>query len=123
MRRAFRRFFSTDASREEPCMFDNGVVRKVVLLVVLAAAWEAYARWLSNPLLFPTFTDTVAALFSSVASGQLLRAVGFTITLLLKGYIAGLILAGLFTAFATATRIGEDFLEILTSMFNPLPSI
>ena len=55
-------------------MFDNGVVRKVVLLVVLAAAWEAYARWLSNPLLFPTFTDTVAALFSSVASGQLLRA-------------------------------------------------
>jgi NitT/TauT family transport system permease protein len=27
------------------------------------------------------------------------------------------------TAFASATRIGADFLEILTSMFNPLPSI
>jgi NitT/TauT family transport system permease protein len=104
-------------------MFENGVVRKVFLLVILAAVWEAYARWLANPLLFPTFSDTAAALFSSLRSGQLLRAVGFTIALLLKGYIAGLILAGLFTAFATATRIGADFLEILTSMFNPLPSI
>src|SRR5690242_11665225 len=104
MRHRFRRFFSTDASREEPCMFDNGIVRKIVLLVVLAGAWEAYARWLSNPLLFPTFMDTVSALFSSIGSGQMPRAVAFTITLLLKGYLAGLVLAGLFTAFATASR-------------------
>src|SRR5262252_1140093 len=97
--------------------------RKLLLLVFLAAAWEIYARWLANPLVFPTFSATVAALFSSVASGQLPRAVSFTLTLLLKGYVAGLVLAGLLTAFASATRIGADFLEILTSMFNPLPSI
>src|ERR671931_560781 len=104
-------------------MFDNSAVRKILLLVILAAAWEGYARWLANSLLFPTFSDTVSALISSIASGQLIRAVSFTITLLLKGYLAGLILAGLLTAFASATRIGADFLEILTSMFNPLPSI
>lgn len=104
-------------------MFDNSVFRKIVLLAVLAAVWEGYARWLANPLLFPTFSDTVAALFASVADGRLLRAVFFTITLLLKGYLLGLILAGILTALASATRIGADFLEILTSMFNPLPSI
>ena len=104
-------------------MFENSFVRKVVLLAVLAAAWEVYARWLANPLLFPTFSDTVAALVSSITSGRLPRAVTFTITLLLKGYVAGLLLAGILTAFASATRIGADFLEILTSMFNPLPSI
>ena len=104
-------------------MFDRGVVRKIALLVILAAAWEGYARWLANPLLFPTFWDTVRALISSVVSGQLLSAVSFTFTLLLKGYLAGLVLAGLLTAFASATQIGADFLEILTSMFNPLPSI
>ena len=32
-------------------------VRKLVLLVVLALIWEVYARWLNNPLLFPTFVD------------------------------------------------------------------
>jgi NitT/TauT family transport system permease protein len=104
-------------------MFNSGAVRKILLLAVLAGAWELYARWLANPLLFPTFSDTAAAFVSSIASGKLLRAVSFTLQLLLKGYIAGLILAGLLTAFASATRVGADFLEILTSMFNPLPSI
>src|SRR5215470_3551984 len=97
--------------------------RKILLLVFLAAVWEIYARWLANPLVFPTFSATVTALASSIGSGQLPRAVSFTLALLLKGYIAGLLFAALLTAFASATRIGADFLEILTSMFNPLPSI
>jgi NitT/TauT family transport system permease protein len=104
-------------------MFDSGVLRKILLLGILAVVWEAYARWLANPLLLPTFFDTVRALMSSIASGQLPRAVSFTMLLLMKGYLAGLLLAGLLTAFASATRIGSDLLEILTSMFNPLPSI
>jgi lipid-A-disaccharide synthase len=37
------------------------------VLVSLAAAWEAYARWLANPLLFPTFSDTVSALVRTIA--------------------------------------------------------
>src|SRR5262245_41850715 len=114
---------STENLNKAMCMFSGDVVRKTAVLVVLALAWEGYARWLGNPLLFPTFSDTVAALISSIASGQLLRAVAFTVTLLLKGYVAGVVLAGLLTAFASTTRIGADFLEILTSMFNPLPSI
>lgn len=104
-------------------MWNSGVARKVLLLAILAAVWEAYARWLANPLLFPTFSDTLIALVSSITSGRLPRAVGFTLTLLLKGYVAGLALAGLLTAFASANRLGADLLEILTSMFNPLPSI
>ena len=29
-----------------------------------AALWQAYAVWLDNPLIFPTFADTVAALWA-----------------------------------------------------------
>jgi NitT/TauT family transport system permease protein len=97
--------------------------RKALVLVFLAAVWELYARWLNNPLLFPTFSETVRALFASIAAGELPRAAWFTIKTLLKGYAAGLVLAGILTAFASATRIGADFLETLTAMFNPLPSI
>jgi NitT/TauT family transport system permease protein len=93
------------------------------VLVLLALAWEAYARSLDNPLLFPTFSGTVMALVSSIASGELPRAAAYTIQLLLKGYLLGLLLAGLLTALASASRLGADLLEILTSMFNPLPSI
>ena len=99
------------------------VLRKGLLLVVLAAIWEVYARSLNNPLLFPTFSATLSALWSAVVSGELPRAAVHTLTLLMKGYLSGLALAVLLTAFASASRIGADLLELLTSMFNPLPSI
>jgi NitT/TauT family transport system permease protein len=94
-----------------------------VLLAVLALMWELYARWLNNPLLFPSFSDTIKALFISIASGEIPRAAAYSIGMLLKGYAIGLLLAGLLTAFASAGRIGSDLLETLTAMFNPLPSL
>ena len=104
-------------------LYNNAAARRVVLLALLAAIWELYARWLNNPLLFPTFSDTIKALFTSIASGEIPGAAAYSVGILLKGYAAGLILAGLLTAFASASRIGGDLLETLTAMFNPLPSI
>src|SRR6185436_3766811 len=103
-------------------LYGNGAVRKSVLLVLLAAAWEIYARALNNPLLFPTFTSTVGALVAGIGTGAIPRAGAYTLSLLLKGYAAGLACAALLTAFASVSRIGADLLETLTAMFNPLPS-
>ena len=104
-------------------LYANGALRKTLLLVVLAATWEIYARVLANPLLFPTFSSTVAALLRGIAVGEIPAAGLYTLSLLLKGYVAGLVFAALLTAFASVTRIGADLLETLTAMFNPLPSI
>ena len=104
-------------------IYDNSAARKTFLLVTLVVAWELYARWLDSPLLFPTFGSTVKAFFEAIADGVLPRRAWFSIKVLLQGYAIGLVLAALLTAFATATRIGTDLLETLTSMFNPLPSI
>ena len=104
-------------------LLDNGAVRKGVLLVLLAIVWEVYGRVMDNPLLFPTFSDTAHAFFSGLASGKLLQAAWSSISLLLQGYAVGMAIAAAFTAFASATRLGADLLETLTSMFNPLPSI
>jgi NitT/TauT family transport system permease protein len=104
-------------------LYANGAARKTVVLIVLAAAWEIYARTLNNPLLFPTFTATVQALAAGLATGEIPRAGIYTLSLLLKGYAAGLAIAALLTAFASVSRIGADLLETLTAMFNPLPSI
>ena len=104
-------------------LYENGAVRKTVLLVALALLWEGYARALNNPLLFPTLSATVAALFASIQTGELPRAIAYTLKLLLEGYVLGLVFAGILTAIASASKIGADLLETLTSMFNPLPSI
>jgi NitT/TauT family transport system permease protein len=103
--------------------YGNSALRKVTLLVVLAAAWEIYARKLDSPLLFPTFGATVEAFVHAIASGVIPQRTWASIRVLLEGYGIGLVLAALLTAFATASRVGTDLLETLTSMFNPLPSI
>jgi len=100
-----------------------GAARKLVLLVVLAAIWEIYARYLNNPLLFPTFSATVAAFVDGVVHGTLLAKAGTSLRVLLMGYAAGILGAAILTVVAISSRIGTDLLELLTSMFNPLPAI
>ena len=48
-----------------------GALRKLALLVLLAVIWELYARSLDNPLLFPTFSATVAAFVKGLFGGDL----------------------------------------------------
>jgi NitT/TauT family transport system permease protein len=100
-----------------------GAVRKVALLVVIAVIWEVYARQLDNPLLFPTFGATVEAFFKGLFGGDLFTKAMTSLRVLLMGYAAGIACAALLTVVAITSRIGTDLLELLTSMFNPLPAI
>src|SRR5688572_15901504 len=52
-------------------IYNIGAVRKLAILLALAAIWEIYARLLHNPLLFPTFSVTVQAFADAVISGEL----------------------------------------------------
>ncbi len=100
-----------------------GGVRKLFILVVLAIIWQIYATNLNNSLIFPTFTDTIRAVFEGIASGGLLLKAWTSIRVLLMGYAVGIGLAAVLTVLAITTRIGTDILETLTAMFNPLPAI
>jgi NitT/TauT family transport system permease protein len=104
-------------------IYGNALVRKVTILVVLAAVWQAYAMHLDNSLVLPTFLDTVQAFVQRVESGELVRKSWVSLKVLLQGYALGLGLAFLVTVLAMATRIGNDLLETLTAMLNPLPAI
>ena len=98
-------------------------LRKLLILVVLALIWEFYGRLLNNDLLFPTFSATARAFFDAILSGVLPARAWSSIKVLLMGYACGVVLAALLTALAIMSRIGTDFLETMTSMFNPLPAI
>jgi NitT/TauT family transport system permease protein len=100
-----------------------GAVRKAIILVALAALWQAYGLWLGNPLLFPTFTDTLSAFFENIGNGIIPARTLVSLQTLLIGYGVGIALAAVLTTIAIGSRIGADMLEALTSMFNPLPAI
>jgi NitT/TauT family transport system permease protein len=117
-----------DTPVERPLPFTQRVwqqtwLRKTVILLVLALLWEAVARWQDNDLLLPTFLQTARAFVDGIAGGELLLRARASLTVLLQGYLLGILAAFLLTTLAVSTQIGRDLLATLTSMFNPLPAI
>ena len=98
-------------------------VRRLLVLIVLAVAWEGYARFAGNPLLFPSLTDTIEAFWEATVRGPLIERTLTSLQVLAGGYALGLAIAAVFTTVAVSTRVGTDFLSTLTAMFNPLPAI
>ncbi|MEP9348186.1 ABC transporter permease [Xanthobacter sp. KR7-225] len=99
------------------------LVRRAVVLAGLAAAWQVAALWQNNPLLFPTFTDTIAALAEGLRHEDLFPASVASITVLLKGYVLAVALALAFVSVSIAVPFVKEVLLTLTAMFNPLPAI
>ncbi|MGI4943285.1 MAG: ABC transporter permease [Janthinobacterium lividum] len=104
-------------------LWNSGVLRKTLFLIVLGAIWECYARYLDNPLLFPTLSETLQSGWENIQNGVLPARAWTSLRILLIGYAAGIVLAAALTIVAISTRIGTDILETLTAMFNPLPAI
>jgi NitT/TauT family transport system permease protein len=91
--------------------------------VVLAVIWEAYSRYLDNPLLLPSFLATIQAFWDGLINGGLISRIGTSLRMLAVGYSVGIVGATVLTIVAIGSRVGTDFLEMLTAMFNPLPAI
>ena len=99
------------------------LVRRLVVVAVLAALWEGFARYTANPLLFPSLSETLAAFWDATARGPLIDRTLTSLGVLGMGYGVGLVAAAVFTTVAVSTRAGTDLLSTLTAMFNPLPAI
>ncbi|WP_284337460.1 ABC transporter permease [Comamonas sp. NoAH] len=98
-------------------------VRRLLILGLLALAWQALAVWQDNELLLPSFTSTLQALLDGWGSGELLGKVAISLGVLVQGYLLGIVGALVLTTLAVSTQLGRDLLTTLTSMFNPLPAI
>ena len=117
---------SVPLERELPLrqrLWQQGWIRKGVILILLAVIWELVARYQDNDLLLPSFLQTASALYDGLISGELLGKVGISLVVLVKGYLIGIVLAFALTTLAVSTQFGRDLLSTLTSMFNPLPAI
>ncbi|MBB1630119.1 ABC transporter permease [Cupriavidus sp. UME77] len=104
-------------------LWQQGWLRKALILVVLACLWEIIARVQDNDLLLPSFLATAGAFAEGIGNGELLTKAGISMSVLLQGYAGGIVLAFVLTTLAVSTELGRDVLDTLTSMFNPLPAI
>lgn len=104
-------------------LWQQGWLRKSVILLGLALIWELAARYQGNDLLLPSFLQTARAFIEGVGNGELVEKTAISLSVLVKGYLIGIGIAFLLTTLAVSTQLGRDLLSTLTSMFNPLPAI
>ncbi|MDR2638395.1 MAG: ABC transporter permease [Helicobacteraceae bacterium] len=104
-------------------LFSRGWLRKTLIVAALGAIWQIYALILDNELLFPTLSVVAAGFWRVLVSGELLAKVGLSLAMLLSAYAIGIFVALTLTVAAITTRIGTDFLEVVTAMLNPLAPI
>jgi NitT/TauT family transport system permease protein len=99
-------------------------VRYALLVVAILAIWQAYVS-ISHvqKLLVASPIDVARALSIDFRSGQLIKATWNTLETLLEGMAIGVVCGFALASVAVFSRIGQDLLAVLTSIFNPLPSI
>src|SRR3954468_21192822 len=61
-------------------------VRRLIVVAVLCLAWQAYASYLNNNLLFPTLGETLEALYDALVRGPLIERTLVSMQTLLMGY-------------------------------------
>ena len=104
-------------------LYAISALRRALVVAILAVAWQLYASWLDNPLLFPTLADTIQAFATDTLNGVIPQKVLISLRILLTGYVLGILCAGILTGLAATSRMGNSLLETLTAMLNPLPAI
>jgi NitT/TauT family transport system permease protein len=99
------------------------LLRRLLVLVILAAAWQVAATVKDNPILFPSFTATLSAFIDAVRSDNLIGSAAASLLVLFKGYVLAVSLALLLVSVAATVPFMRDVLQTLTAIFNPLPAI
>jgi ABC-type nitrate/sulfonate/bicarbonate transport system permease component len=89
---------------------------RLVTLVIVSAAWQAYAT-VAGSLLIPSLTDTVKAVFDLLTGGDVYRAFLISNQALAIGFVLSIVIGlplGLVAArFALAERIMDPYISIL----------
>jgi sulfonate transport system permease protein len=99
-------------------------VRKFSILLGLVVLWELYTRVGGvSELILPPFSSTGEALVEALWEENLLSMIGNSMSVLLAGYVIGIVIATVLTTLAVTSRFGSDLLGTLTAMLNPLPAI
>jgi len=82
-------------------------VRKFTVLVSVIVLWQLYTRAAKvPPLIFPTFWDTVVALWKGFVDYGLAGQIWASMGILLAGYAIGLLIAAVLSFIAVSSRSG-----------------
>jgi NitT/TauT family transport system permease protein len=101
----------------------TATARRIATLLVLAAGWQVAAAIQSNPIMLPSFTQTLSALWDALLQERLAQAALASVVVLAKGYAIAIVLGLAVVSAAITSPFLQEALNTLTAMLNPLPAI
>lgn len=96
---------------------------QLVGVAIFLAIWEVTAQYLDNSLVLPPVSGILAALWDLISSGELIRALAESISLLIVGLIISTIIGFIFGALVARSRTAYWMLNPYFSALFATPTI
>ncbi len=100
------------------------LLHQIVFLVIALAAWQvAYEMEVFPKLMFPSLADIFGALVKGFTKDGLGQMVGYSMSLLLKGFGIGIVLAFILSGLSIMNKVFYDIYNMLVSMCDLIPGV
>lgn len=100
------------------------ITKKTALIILLMILWESiYLAGVFSPLLFPSVESIFKAIYNSLLHGELLNETIYSLLIISKGLLIGIVLALILAALSSYSKFFDAFISSLISIAHPLPGI
>src|SRR5690606_26880512 len=99
-------------------------LRRIIFIAMIAAIWEVTSRFSGLPdFMFPRLTQVLETLVNGIINGQILAAIGKSMSRLLIGFAIAIVLGLIMGYLIWRFKLVEDTLGFLVTALQSIPSI
>ncbi|BAQ09017.1 sulfonate ABC transporter permease [Bacillus sp. OxB-1] len=99
-------------------------LRRIIFIAMIAAIWEVTSRFSGLPdFMFPRLTQVLETLVNGIINGQILAAIGKSMSRLLIGFTIAIVLGLIMGYLIWRFKLVEDTLGFLVTALQSIPSI
>lgn len=102
----------------------KSLIRQVIFLIAVAVIWQGvYTAGVFPKLMFPSIGEIFGALWKGFATDGLGNMVLYSLGLLVRGFVIGIVLAFLFSGLSIVSSVFRDIYHMLVSMCDLIPGV
>jgi len=102
----------------------NKYFLRFIWISILALIWQSLAlSQVFNPTSFPRLEIILSSLINDMLKGDIFFQTLYSLSLIIKGLILGVLIAILLSAFSMISKVFEGFVETIIAIAHPLPGI
>ncbi|HUM56033.1 MAG TPA: ABC transporter permease, partial [Bacillota bacterium] len=102
----------------------KAATRQIIFVICFIIAWQIIYSMKAFPeILFPSVTSIFEALKEGFVADDLMSMVLYSLSLILKGMLIGIVLAFIFSSLAVVNRVFYDIYNLIVSIMDLIPGV